>query len=73
MKTLLLAGTLLLASAPILAAKNCEELKVEIEAKMKAKGVASFTLDIVASDATADGQTVGTCEGGSKKIVYKRT
>lgn len=73
MKTLLLASALLLASTPIWAAKNCEELKSEIDAKMKAKGVASFTLDIVASDAAADGQTVGTCEGGTKKIVYKRT
>ena len=72
MKTLLLASALLLASTPILAAKNCEELKSEIDAKMKAKGVASFTLDIVASDATAEGQTVGTCEAGAKKIVYKR-
>jgi hypothetical protein len=54
-------------------AKPCEELKAEIEAKLKAKGVAKYSLDIVAaSDAKGDGQVVGSCEGGSKRIVYKR-
>jgi len=31
-----------------------------------------FTLTIVEKDAAEDGKVVGTCEGGSKKIVYKR-
>jgi hypothetical protein len=54
-------------------AKPCEELKTEIAAKLDAKGVKSYTLDIVAKDADAgDGKVVGTCEAGSKKIVYKR-
>jgi hypothetical protein len=54
-------------------AKPCDELKSEIEAKLKAKGVAKYTLDIVAaSDAKGDAQVVGSCEGGSKRIVYKR-
>ncbi len=53
-------------------AKACEELKTEIAAKLDAKGVKSYTLDIVAKDADADGKVVGTCEGGTKKIVYKR-
>jgi len=53
-------------------AKACEELKSEIAAKLDAKGVKSYTLDIVAKDADADGKVVGTCEGGAKKIVYKR-
>jgi hypothetical protein len=53
--------------------KPCEELKSEIEAKLKAKGVAKYSLDIVAaSDAKGDAQVVGSCEGGSKRIVYKR-
>ena len=50
--------------------KGCEELKAEIEAKLKAKGVSGYTLDIV-TDAK-DGKVVGTCDGGTKKIVYKR-
>ncbi|HEX6297295.1 MAG TPA: DUF1161 domain-containing protein [Burkholderiales bacterium] len=53
-------------------AKDCGELKGEIEAKIKKNGVEKFTLDIVEKDAQADGKIVGTCDGGTKKIVYKR-
>jgi hypothetical protein len=53
-------------------AKPCEELKGEIEAKIKKNGVEKFTLDIVEADKQADGKFVGNCEGGTKKIVYKR-
>jgi hypothetical protein len=52
--------------------KPCEELKTEIDAKIKKNGVAKFTLDIVDANAQADGKVVGTCDGGAKKIVYKR-
>jgi hypothetical protein len=52
--------------------KDCGELKGEIEAKIKKNGVEKFTLDIVEKDAMADGKVVGTCDGGMKKIVYKR-
>jgi hypothetical protein len=54
-------------------AKACEELKTEIAAKLDAKGVKNYTLDIVAKDADAgDAKVVGTCEGGAKKILYKK-
>ena len=53
-------------------AKPCEELKSEIEAKIKKNGVEKFTLDIVDADKQTDGKVVGTCQGGTKKIVYKR-
>jgi hypothetical protein len=53
-------------------AKSCDELKGEIDAKIKKNGVEKFTLDIVDKDAQADGKVVGTCGGGTKKIVYKR-
>ena len=52
--------------------KPCEELKAEIDAKIKKNGVEKFTLDIVDANAQADGKVVGTCDGGTKKIVYKR-
>ena len=53
--------------------KSCEELKTEIAAKLDAKGVKGYSLDIVAKDADAgDGKVVGTCEAGSKKIIYKK-
>ncbi|MFN2644807.1 MAG: DUF1161 domain-containing protein [Burkholderiales bacterium] len=52
--------------------KDCGELKTEIEDKIKKNGVESFTLAIVEKDAQAEGKVVGTCDGGTKKIVYKR-
>ena len=52
--------------------KDCGELKGEIEAKIKKNGVDKFTLDIVDADKQADGKVVGSCDGGTKKIVYKR-
>ena len=55
-------------------AKPCEELKSEIATKLEAKGVKSYSLEIVAKDQeVTDGKVVGTCEGGTKKIVYKKT
>ena len=54
------------------APKACEELKTEIAAKLDAKGVKSYTLEIVAKDQDAEGKVVGTCDGGAKKIVYRK-
>jgi hypothetical protein len=60
-------------SGPALAQrKDCGELKGEIEAKIKKNGVEKFSLDVVEADKQAEGKVVGTCDGGSKKIVYKR-
>jgi Protein of unknown function (DUF1161) len=53
--------------------KACDDLKSEIAAKLDAKGVKGYSLDIVAKDAeVTDGKVVGTCGGGTKKIVYSR-
>ena len=52
--------------------KDCGELKGEIEAKIKKNGVEKFSLDVVEADKQAEGKVVGTCDGGTKKIVYKR-
>jgi hypothetical protein len=52
--------------------KPCEELKAEIAAKIEANGVKNYTLEIVDNDKVGDGKVVGTCEGGTKKIVYTR-
>ena len=60
-------------SGPALAQrKDCGELKGEIEAKIKKNGVEKFSLDVVEADKQAEGKVVGTCDGGTKKIVYKR-
>jgi hypothetical protein len=74
MKTLATIGVLLFVSASAHAQiKPCEDLKTEIAGKLDAKGVKSYTLEIVAKDKDSDGKVVGTCEGGSKKIVYSKT
>jgi hypothetical protein len=63
----------LVVSGPVFAQKkDCGELKSEIEAKIKKNGVDKFSLDVVDADKSAEGKVVGTCEGGTKKIVYKR-
>jgi hypothetical protein len=60
-------------SGPALAQrKDCGELKGEIEAKIKKNGVEKFELDVVEADKQTEGKVVGTCDGGTKKIVYKR-
>jgi hypothetical protein len=74
MKLLLAIGVLLFVSVPAhaQAAKACEELKDEIAKKLDAKGVKGYTLEIVAKDKDAEGKVVGTCDGGTKKIVYNK-
>ena len=54
------------------AGKPCEELKAEIAAKLDAKGIANYALEIVDKGTAADGKVVGTCEKGTKVIVYKQ-
>jgi hypothetical protein len=62
-----------LASAFAQAAKPCEDLKAEIAKKLDAKNVKSYSLEIMAKDdKEGDGKVVGTCDGGTKKIVYSR-
>ncbi|TMQ23459.1 MAG: DUF1161 domain-containing protein [Candidatus Rokuibacteriota bacterium] len=72
MRTLMAVGVVLMLATPALAAKPCDELKAEIEAKLKAKGVEGYSLEIVANDDVKDQTVVGSCDGGTKKIVYKR-
>jgi hypothetical protein len=52
--------------------KPCEVLKSEIAKKLDAKNVKAYTLGIVARDQDAEGKVVGSCEGGTMKIVYSK-
>lgn len=71
-----IAATLVLCalSASVFAApKPCEELKAEIEAKIQAQNVSSYTLEIVSNDEAKDpSMVVGTCDNGTKKIIYQK-
>jgi hypothetical protein len=52
--------------------KSCAELKQEIAAKIDARGVQHYTLEIVEPTATGDRRVVGSCDGGTHRIVYVR-
>lgn len=63
---------LLFLALPVMAHASCDDVKSSIDAKIKAKGVSDYKLDVVSSDsASADAKVVGTCEG-DKKIVYTK-
>ena len=52
--------------------KSCDELKAEIAAKLDAKQVKGYQLEVIATQDVGDRKVVGSCEGGQKKIVYSR-
>lgn len=72
-RTLTAVCVLMAASLPAAAAvKNCEELKNQIEERLKSKKVATYSLEIVETAKKAEGKVVGSCERGAKKIVYSK-
>lgn len=75
MKKLVLGLGLSLCSLTVFAAaKPCDELKSEIEAKIQANGATQYTLEIVdkGSESDSEMKVVGSCDGGAREIVYKR-
>lgn len=86
MRKLLFAACLFSFSIPAMA--SCDSLKAQIDAKLQAKGIPSYTLEVVpiaqAAPAPASGvaaaspakettgKVVGTCEGDTKQILYTR-
>lgn len=69
---LLMLSTALLAGPAFAAGKPCEELKTEIAAKLDAKGVKNYELEVLAVEQEDARKQVGSCEQGKKKIVYAR-
>lgn len=62
-----------LATGALAAPKDCEELKAEIEAKIQANNVSSYTLEIVGKDEAEDpNMIVGTCANDSRVIIYQK-
>lgn len=55
--------------------KDCKELKDEIEVKIQANTVPSYTLEIVSKEEGEkhdEAMRVGTCDNGSKIIIYQK-
>ncbi len=72
MKQLIAAIALSVVMFPAFAQKPCEELKSEISAKIESKGIKIYQLEIIAPNEVKDQRVVGSCDGGSKRIVYAR-
>jgi hypothetical protein len=72
MRKTVVAFCLFLAVVPAFALKPCEELKSEIAAKLDAKGVKNYQLEIVAAGDVKGQTVVGSCEAGAKKITYAK-
>jgi hypothetical protein len=72
-KRIVLAMLCCVATSAMAAPKPCEELKAEIEAKIQSQGVTSYTLEIVANEEVHDkNMVVGSCDNGTKKIIYQK-
>lgn len=52
---------------------NCEPLRAQIEAKIRAAGVTSLSVTVVDAAASAPGRVVGSCDRGARKILYLQT
>lgn len=61
-----------LLAGPAAAADNCEALRADIEARIRAAGVASLSVTIVDANAQTAGKIVGGCDLGRRKIVYEQ-
>jgi len=84
MRNYFFAACLFCFSLPAMA--SCDSLKAQIDAKLQAKGIPSYTLEVVPVTQTTPasgvaaaspykepaGKVVGTCEGDSKQILYSR-
>lgn len=71
LKPSLLSIVLLAFAGSASAASNCDDILAQIDAKIRGAGATRFTLTTVTADATVSGKVVGTCDRGSRKIVYE--
>ena len=58
---------LLLASTA--QANNCDAIRADIDARVRANGIGNHSLSVVDRAALAPGRVVGSCDQGSKKIL----
>jgi len=84
MRKIALLSILTLASLPLMAeVLPCDVLKARVDAKLQAKGVQVYTLEIVPmqpadvasgvpANKTSKGKEVGTCGGGTHRLIYTR-
>ena len=66
-RALTLAPLLLLASTA--QANNCDAIRADIDARVRANGMGNHSLSVVDRATVAPGRVVGSCDQGSKKIL----
>ena len=71
--TLCLAAAAALPTAASAERLECAVLLEQIEGKLQAHGVRHYRLDVVATEEAADGKVIGSCNGGTRKVIYTRT
>jgi hypothetical protein len=65
------AGTAMaLLSALHCNAITCDELRPQVEARIRAGGVTQFNVTVGDAVAPSAGKVVGTCDHGAKKLIY---
>ena len=75
MTRLVLAALFVLSSVPALAQdeQTCEQVRRELETKMRAAGEKDFYLDVLPAGKTGNARVVGSCDQGKMRIVYRRS
>jgi hypothetical protein len=86
-KVALLTCLTLLTFPAVADVLTCDALKARVDAKLQSKGVKTYTLEIVSiadpknitgaasavpTTNTVKGKEVGTCDGGTKRLMYTR-
>jgi hypothetical protein len=51
---------------------SCDELRAQVEARIRAAGVTQFSVTAVDAAASAPGREVGRCERGARKLLYRQ-
>ncbi|MFZ6850155.1 DUF1161 domain-containing protein [Undibacterium sp. RuRC25W] len=54
------------------AVTSCDNIMNKINTKLEHKEVTDYSLNVVSKDTKSSLRVVGVCEGGSKKVIYKK-
>ncbi len=65
-----IATTVALLQASACHAFSCDELRSDVEARIRAAGVTAFSVSVADASAPSTGRVVGTCDRGAKKLLY---
>jgi hypothetical protein len=68
------AASMLVPMAAFAQANACDQLKATLAARIEATGVRGYQLEVVpsATAVPAGAKAIGNCEGGARKVLYRR-